>query len=150
MLVIKNYIVDEAKIHAQIQENKTKEKKESKFQRKMREMMERVIGPGGTAPHAQVRGYRVAGKTGTAHKVEGGRYVNKYVASFVGLAPASNPRIIIAVMVDEPGAGKHFGGQVAAPVFASVASSTLRSLNVSPDTSVANVIMPAVPVAESM
>jgi cell division protein FtsI (penicillin-binding protein 3) len=116
----------------------------------MREMMERVIGPGGTAPHAQVRGYRVAGKTGTAHKVEGGRYVNKYVASFVGLAPASNPRIIIAVMVDEPGAGKHFGGQVAAPVFASVASSTLRSLNVSPDTSVANVIMPAVPVAESM
>lgn len=116
----------------------------------MREMMERVIGPGGTAPYAQVRGYRVAGKTGTAHKVEGGRYVNKYVASFVGLAPASNPRIIIAVMVDEPSAGKHFGGQVAAPVFASVASSTLRSLNVSPDTSVANVIMPAAPVAESM
>lgn len=121
-----------------------------KTARDMREMMERVVGPGGTAPHAQVRGYRVAGKTGTAHKVEGGRYVNKYVASFVGLAPASNPRIIIAVMIDEPSAGKHFGGQVAAPVFANVAASTLRSLNVSPDTSVANVIMPATPVAESM
>lgn len=121
-----------------------------KTARQMREMMERVVGPGGTAPLAQVRGYRVAGKTGTAHKVEGGRYVNKYVASFVGLAPASNPRIIIAVMIDEPSAGKHFGGQVAAPVFANVASSTLRSLNVSPDTSVANVIMPAAPVVESM
>lgn len=116
----------------------------------MREMMERVVGPGGTAPYAQVRGYRVAGKTGTAHKVEAGRYVNKYVASFVGLAPASNPRIIIAVMIDEPTGGKHFGGQVAAPIFAKVASSTLRSLNVAPDTSVANVILPAAPVAESM
>jgi cell division protein FtsI (penicillin-binding protein 3) len=116
----------------------------------MREMMERVVGPGGTAPYAQVRGYRVAGKTGTAHKVEAGRYVNKYVASFVGLAPASNPRIIIAVMIDEPSGGQHFGGQVAAPVFAKVASSTLRSLNVAPDTSVANVILPATPVAESM
>lgn len=116
----------------------------------MREMMERVVGPGGTAPYAQVRGYRVAGKTGTAHKVEAGRYVNKYVASFVGLAPASNPRIIIAVMIDEPSGGQHFGGKVAAPVFAKVASSTLRSLNVAPDTSVANVILPAAPVAESM
>ncbi len=116
----------------------------------MREMMERVVGPGGTAPLAQVRGYRVAGKTGTAHKNEGGRYVNKYVASFVGFAPASDPRIIIAVMIDEPSNGKHFGGTVAAPVFAAVASNALRSLNVSPDTSVANVIMPAEPVAESM
>ena len=116
----------------------------------MREMLERVVGPGGTAPYAQVRGYRIAGKTGTAHKVEAGRYVNKYVASFVGLAPASNPRIIIAVMIDEPTGGQHFGGQVAAPVFANVVSSTLRSLNVAPDTSVANVIMPATPVAENM
>ena len=85
----------------------------------MRDMMELVVGPGGTAPLAQVRGYRVAGKTGTAHKLENGHYVNKYVASFVGLAPASDPRIIIAVMIDEPGAGKHFGGLVAAPLFAS-------------------------------
>ncbi len=116
----------------------------------MREMMEKVVGPGGTAPLAQVRGYRVAGKTGTAHKLENGHYVNKYVASFVGLAPASDPRIIIAVMVDEPSAGKHFGGQVAAPVFANVAASALRSLNVPPDASITNVILPAQPVAESM
>jgi cell division protein FtsI (penicillin-binding protein 3) len=116
----------------------------------MRDMMELVVGPGGTAPLAQVRGYRVAGKTGTAHKLENGHYVNKYVASFVGLAPASNPRIIIAVMIDEPGAGKHFGGLVAAPLFSSVAASTLSSLNVPPDASVSNVIMPAEPIAESM
>ena len=116
----------------------------------MRDMMELVVGPGGTAPLAQVRGYRVAGKTGTAHKLENGHYVNKYVASFVGLAPASDPRIIIAVMIDEPSAGKHFGGLVAAPLFASVAASTLSSLNVPPDASVSNVIMPAQPVAESM
>jgi cell division protein FtsI (penicillin-binding protein 3) len=116
----------------------------------MRDMMELVVGPGGTAPLAQVRGYRVAGKTGTAHKLENGHYVNKYVASFVGLAPASDPRIIIAVMIDEPGAGKHFGGLVAAPLFASVAASTLSSLNVPPDASVSNVVMPAEPIAESM
>ena len=116
----------------------------------MRDMMELVVGPGGTAPLAQVRGYRVAGKTGTAHKLENGHYVNKYVASFVGLAPASDPRIIIAVMIDEPGAGKHFGGLVAAPLFAGVAASTLSSLNVPPDASVSNVVMPAEPIAESM
>ncbi len=121
-----------------------------KTAQQMREMMEKVVGPGGTAPLAQVRGYRVAGKTGTAHKLENGHYVNKYVASFVGLAPASDPRIIIAVMVDEPSAGKHYGGQVAAPVFANVAASALRSLNVPPDASITNVILPAQPVAESM
>ncbi len=121
-----------------------------KTAQQMREMMEKVVGPGGTAPLAQVRGYRVAGKTGTAHKLENGHYVKKYVASFVGLAPASDPRIIIAVMVDEPSAGKHYGGQVAAPVFANVAASALRSLNVPPDASITNVILPAQPVAESM
>jgi cell division protein FtsI (penicillin-binding protein 3) len=116
----------------------------------MRVMMEKVVGPGGTAPLAQVRGYRVAGKTGTAHKLEGGRYVNKYVASFVGFAPISDPRIIIAVMVDEPTAGGHFGGQVAAPVFSNVAASALRAMNVPPDASVENVIMPTQIIPESM
>jgi cell division protein FtsI (penicillin-binding protein 3) len=116
----------------------------------MRSMMEKVVGPGGTAPLAQVRGYRVAGKTGTAHKLEGGRYVNKYVASFVGFAPISDPRIIIAVMVDEPTAGGHYGGQVAAPVFSSVAASALRAMNVPPDASVENVIMPTQMIPESM
>ena len=116
----------------------------------MRSMMEKVVGPGGTAPLAQVRGYRVAGKTGTAHKLEGGRYVNKYVASFVGFAPISDPSIIIAVMVDEPTAGGHFGGQVAAPVFSNVAASALRAMNVPPDASVENVIMPTQIIPESM
>ncbi|MFM7483026.1 MAG: peptidoglycan D,D-transpeptidase FtsI family protein [Burkholderiaceae bacterium] len=116
----------------------------------MRTMMEKVVGAGGTAPLAQVRGYRVAGKTGTAHKLEGGRYVNKYVASFVGFAPISDPRIIIAVMVDEPTAGGHFGGQVAAPVFSNVAASALRAMNVPPDASVENVIMPTQMITESM
>ncbi len=116
----------------------------------MREMMEKVVGPGGTAPLAQVSGYRVAGKTGTAHKLENGRYVSKYVASFVGFAPVSDPRIIIAVMIDEPSAGKHYGGQVAAPVFASVAAGALRAMNVAPDASTDNVIMPVESVTESM
>ena len=73
--------------------------------------------PGGTAPKAQIPGYRVAGKTGTAHKLEGRGYTNKYVSSFVGFAPASSPRLIVAVMIDEPSAGAHYGGEVAAPVF---------------------------------
>ena len=121
-----------------------------KTAQQMRDMMETVVSASGTAPLAQVRGYRVAGKTGTAHKLAGGHYVNKYVASFVGFAPASDPRIIVAVMIDEPSNGKYFGGQVAAPVFSAVAASTLRSLNVPPDSSVTNVIMPAQPVEESM
>ena len=80
-------------------------------------MLEMAAGPGGTAPKAQVPGYRVAGKTGTAHKLEGGLYANKYVSSFVGFAPVSDPRLIVAVMIDEPGAGRHYGGDVAALSF---------------------------------
>jgi cell division protein FtsI (penicillin-binding protein 3) len=97
-----------------------------------------------------VRGYRVAGKTGTAYKVEGGRYVKKYVGSFVGLAPVSDPRIIIAVMIDEPSGPQHFGGQVAAPAFSNVAAGTLRLMNVAPDAPVTNVILPAAPITETM
>ena len=116
----------------------------------VRVMLESVVGPEGTAAKAQVPGYRVGGKTGTAYKVVGGRYVNKYVASFVGFAPASNPRVIIAVMVDEPSVGGHFGGDIAAPVFAAVAAGTLRSLNVAPDSSVTNIIIPQNAEQESM
>ena len=83
----------------------------------VRHMLELAVQPGGTAPKAQVPGYRVAGKTGTAHKLEGRGYTNKYVSSFVGFAPASAPRLIVAVMIDEPSAGAHYGGEVAAPVF---------------------------------
>lgn len=101
--------------------------------REMRTMLEMAVQPGGTAPKAQVPGYRVAGKTGTAHKLEGGQYANKYVSAFVGFAPASDPRLIIAVMIDEPSAGKYYGGEVAAPVFASVMGSALRTLGVPPD-----------------
>lgn len=106
----------------------------------VRAMMERAAGPQGTAPRARVAGYRVAGKTSTAHKVAGGKYANKYVASFVGLAPVSDPRIIVAVMVDEPEAGGHYGGVVAAPVFAAVTQDVLRALNVTPDGPVEDII----------
>lgn len=101
--------------------------------RAVRHMLELVTSPGGTAPKAQVPGYRVAGKTGTAHKLEGGSYVNKYVSSFVGFAPASNPRLVIAVLVDEPSGAQYYGGVVAAPVFSSVMGAALRLLGVPTD-----------------
>ena len=116
----------------------------------MRRMLETVVAPGGTAPQAQVPGYRVGGKTGTAYKIEGGKYVKKYVSSFVGIAPMSDPRLIIAVMLDEPSAGSHFGGTVAGPVFANVTANALRALNVAPDSSVTNIIIPKDALEESM
>jgi cell division protein FtsI (penicillin-binding protein 3) len=116
----------------------------------MRRMLETVVAPGGTAPQAQVPGYRVGGKTGTAYKIEGGKYVRKYVSSFVGIAPMSDPRLIIAVMLDEPSAGSHFGGTVAGPVFANVAANALRALNVAPDSSVTNIVIPKDALEESM
>ena len=110
--------------------------------RMMRDMLELVTQPGGTAPLAQVAGYRVAGKTGTAHKLEDGRYVDRYVASFVGFAPVSNPRLVVAVMIDEPNNGQHYGGLVAAPVFSKVTGAALRALNVPNDAPLDNVIAP--------
>jgi cell division protein FtsI (penicillin-binding protein 3) len=101
--------------------------------RAVRHMLEMVTQPGGTAPKAQVPGYRVAGKTGTAHKIEGGIYVNKYVSSFVGFAPVSDPRLIIAVMIDEPSGSQYYGGSVAAPVFSNVMGAALRLLGVPTD-----------------
>ena len=108
----------------------------------VRHMLELVTSPGGTAPRAQVPGYRVAGKTGTAHKVEGHGYGNKYVSSFVGFAPVSNPRLVVAVMLDEPSAGQYYGGAVAAPVFSNVTGSALRMLGVPTDAPLNNVILP--------
>ena len=101
--------------------------------REVRAMLEMAVQAGGTAPKAQIPGYRVAGKTGTAHKLEAGQYANKYVSSFVGFAPASDPRLIVAVMIDEPGGAKHYGGDVAGPVFAGVMSGALRTLGIAPD-----------------
>lgn len=110
--------------------------------RAVRHMLELAVQPGGTAPKAQIAGYRVAGKTGTAHKLEGHTYAHKYVSSFVGFAPVSNPRLIVAVMLDEPSGGQHFGGEVAAPVFSSVTGAALRMLGVPPDAPLGNVILP--------
>ena len=101
--------------------------------REMRAMMEMVTQEGGTAPMAKVPGYRVAGKTGTAHKLQGAKYTDKYVASFVGFAPVSDPRLVIAVVVDEPAGKQYYGGQVAAPIFAKVMGGALRALSVPPD-----------------
>ncbi|HUL41277.1 MAG TPA: penicillin-binding protein 2 [Burkholderiales bacterium] len=112
--------------------------------RAVRNMLELVVEPGGTAPRAQILGYRVAGKTGTAHKLEDGSYVgDRYVSSFVGMAPASAPRLIVAVMLDEPSAGEYYGGIVAAPVFSRVTAGALRSLDIPPDAPANTVLPPA-------
>jgi len=108
----------------------------------VRHMLELATQAGGTAPKAQVAGYRVAGKTGTARKLDGRAYTAKYVASFVGFAPASDPRLIVAVMIDEPSAGMYYGGDVAAPVFSDVTGAALRLLAVPTDAPIDNVILP--------
>jgi cell division protein FtsI (penicillin-binding protein 3) len=100
----------------------------------IRKMLSLVTGPGGTAPKAQTIGYSVGGKSGTAYKQEGAGYaVKKYRAWFVGIAPINDPRIIVAVMVDEPSNGKWYGGDVAAPVFSDLVQQTLRTMGVQPD-----------------
>ncbi len=100
--------------------------------RAVRRMLEAAASEEGTAESARVPGYQVAGKTGTARKLRDGHYSDAYVASFVGFAPASNARVVIAVMIDEPRAGRYYGGDVAAPVFSQVAAGTLRALQVAP------------------
>lgn len=102
--------------------------------RAVRVMLEQAVQPSATGPRARIAGWRVAGKTGTAHKQENGAYApDKYLASFVGLAPVSAPRLVVAVMIDEPSAGQHYGGTVAAPVFAQVMQGALRLLAVPHD-----------------
>jgi cell division protein FtsI (penicillin-binding protein 3) len=103
----------------------------------MRHMLHLVTGPGGTAPKAQTMGYSVGGKTGTAHKQEGKGYADKkYRGFFVGIAPTEKPRIVVAVMIDEPTGGKYYGGDVAAPVFSETVQQTLRMLGLPPDMAV--------------
>ena len=100
-------------------------------------MFHMVTQSGGTAPKAQTMGYSVGGKTGTAHKQEGKGYADKkYRGFFVGVAPIDSPRIVVAVMVDEPTNGKYFGGDVAAPVFSETVQQTLRMMGVQPDMAV--------------
>jgi len=101
--------------------------------RRMRRMLELATSPEGTAPAARIAGYRVAGKTGTARRLVDHRYTDSYVSSFVGFAPAADPRIVVAVMVDDPRAGRFYGGDVAAPVFGDITAATLRYLQVPPD-----------------
>ncbi len=103
----------------------------------VRNMLHMAAGDGGTAPKAQAIGYSVGGKTGTAHIQEGKGYANKkYRGFFVGMAPIEKPRIVVAVMIDEPSNGKYFGGDVAAPVFSETVQQTLRILGVQPDINV--------------
>ncbi len=97
-------------------------------------MLETVASEQGTAKRAAIPGYRVAGKTGTAWKATAGGYAtDRYIAVFGGVAPASDPRLAAVVMIDEPGAGRYYGGEVAAPVFSEVVGGALRLLAVPPD-----------------
>ena len=103
----------------------------------VRHMLNMATSSGGTAPKAQTIGYSVGGKTGTAHIQEGKGYASKkYRGFFVGMAPIENPRIVVAVMIEEPKNGKYFGGDVAAPVFSETVQQTLRILGVQPDINV--------------
>lgn len=109
---------------------------EQSIAEKLIPMMESVVTSDGTALRAAVPGYRVAGKTGTAHKAQGGGYaVDQYMSTFVGMAPASHPRVVLAVVVDRPSNGQYYGGLVAAPVFSRIMAETLRLMNIEPDRS---------------
>ena len=103
----------------------------------VRKMLQMAAGPGGTGQKAQTVGYSVGGKSGTARKQQGKGYAaGKFRAWFTGMAPIDNPRIIVAVMVDEPSNGVIYGGAVAAPVFSEVVQQTLRMMGVAPDMAV--------------
>ena len=117
----------------------------------VRTMLESVVSPEGTASKAQVPGYRVGGKTGTAEKIVNGRYSRTdNIGYFVGIAPMSKPRFIIAVMVDNPRGALRTGGSVAAPTAADLAANALRAANVPPDSSVTDIIIPDEPLEESL
>ena len=111
----------------------------------VRKMLQMAAGPGGTGQRAQTIGYSVGGKSGTAYKLLGKSYGSagnrKYRGWFVGLAPVEKPRVIVAVMIDEPSAGQYYGGAVAAPVFSEVVQQTLRMMGVAPDMAVKPQIM---------
>ena len=110
---------------------------------KIRLWLEAAAGPEG-AKAAQVQGYRVAGKSGTARKIVDGKYsTSRYRGSFVGFAPVSDPRIVVAVTIDEPQSGVYYGGKVAAPVFATIVGGALRTMNVQPDTALEPAVVAA-------
>jgi cell division protein FtsI (penicillin-binding protein 3) len=109
----------------------------------VRSMLENVVSREGTALKASVAGFRIAGKTGTVKKIgpHGGYTDNSYLALFAGMAPASEPRLVMIVMIDEPSAGAYYGGAVSAPVFSSVMEGALRLLNIPPDQEVPNPVV---------
>jgi cell division protein FtsI (penicillin-binding protein 3) len=113
------------------------------------QMLIAVTQEGGTAVRARVLGYNVAGKSGTARKLVNGSYAaNQHVGLFIGFAPVSNPRLIVAVMVDDPTKGSYFGGTVSGPVFSAVLGGSLRILGIPPDAPANNTLVPANPAAE--
>ena len=115
----------------------------------VRRMLQMAAAPGGTGQLAQTVGYSVGGKSGTAHKQVGKGYAsNKYRSWFTGMAPIESPRIIVAVMIDEPSNGQYFGGVVAAPVFSETVQQTLRMMGLPPDVAVKPQIVTS-PVEES-
>jgi cell division protein FtsI (penicillin-binding protein 3) len=102
--------------------------------RALLKMLEKVTDDGGTGTRARITGYRVAGKTGTAKKATAGGYSDeKYIAVFAGIAPVSSPRIAMVVVINEPSAGKYYGGLVAAPMFSRVMAGALRLFDIAPD-----------------
>ena len=120
-----------------------------KTARAVRQMLQMAAAPGGTGPLAQTVGYSVGGKSGTAHKQVGKGYAsNKYRSWFTGIAPIDSPRIVVAVMIDEPSNGQYFGGIVAAPVFSETVQQTLRMMGLPPDVAVKPQIVTS-PVEES-
>ena len=102
----------------------------------LRAMLESVLGPEGTAQRARVAGYRVGGKTGTVRKsITGGYAEDRYKAVFAGIAPITRPRLVVVVVIDEPGGEEYYGGHVAAPVYAEIMARTMRVLGIPPDDS---------------
>jgi len=118
--------------------------------KELRQMLQMAATPGGTAPQAQERtlGYSVGGKTGTARMHSKGAYTTRHRGFFVGFAPVSSPRVVVAVMIAEPSKGKYYGGEVAAPLFGAVMQQTLRLMNVTPDMDVKSQISAKPAVAE--
>jgi cell division protein FtsI (penicillin-binding protein 3) len=101
--------------------------------REVAAMLETVTGPEGTGTAARVENYRVSGKTGTSRKASAAGYASRYIASFAGFAPSSDPRLVAVVMINDPSGKEFYGGQVAAPLFSTVMGGALRLLNVPPD-----------------
>jgi cell division protein FtsI (penicillin-binding protein 3) len=96
-------------------------------------MLETVTGPEGTGKSARVTNYRVSGKTGTSRKASAAGYASRYIATFAGFAPSSDPRLVAVVTIDDPSNGEYYGGLVAAPLFSTIMSGSLRLLNIAPD-----------------